>query len=227
MRVDENVFFRQATLRICGTLEIEKTLLTSLDYLAGFMPADLICLQIYEPEANVLRIVSTASRSGRRDANIIIGFDGAAKAVMHKVYERFEQSRWQDAVIVNDPAEDPAARITMEKIFDPDASLLHLVLETADRPLCSVILAAKGKHRYSKEAAQLFSLLKEPFSIAMSNALKYQDVIHLKEALAEDNRFLHRELFALSGDRIIGADSGLKKVMTLVNQVSMSDSSVL
>ena len=37
--MDKNEFFRQATLRICGNLEIEEAMQTLLHYLKAFMPA--------------------------------------------------------------------------------------------------------------------------------------------------------------------------------------------
>ncbi|MCP3952608.1 MAG: AAA family ATPase, partial [Desulfobacterales bacterium] len=68
---------------------------------------------------------------------------------------------------------------------------------------------------------------KEPFSVAMSNALKHREVLHFKELLADDNRFLQHQLLSLSGDQIIGADFGLKSVMEKVRQVAAHDSPVL
>ncbi len=43
----------------------------------------------------------------------------------------------------------------------------------------------------------------------------------------EDNRFLHRELHRLSGDKIIGAEFGLKDVMEKANMASSVESPVL
>ena len=74
---------------------------------------------------------------------------------------------------------------------------------------------------------RLLALLREPFAIALSNALKHQELLELKDILADDNKYLHRELFHVSGDRIIGADEGLREVMDLVRQVASLDSHVL
>jgi transcriptional regulator with GAF, ATPase, and Fis domain len=52
-------------------------------------------------------------------------------------------------------------------------------------------------------------------------------VLRLKDLLADDNRYLHRELRRLSGDEIIGADFGLKTVMEMVRQVASLASPVL
>ncbi len=45
--------------------------------------------------------------------------------------------------------------------------------------------------------------------------------------LADDNRYLHRELFRLAGDEIVGADFGLKGAMEMVRQVASLNSPVL
>jgi len=73
----------------------------------------------------------------------------------------------------------------------------------------------------------LFSMLKEPFAIALSNTLKHQEVLRLKDLLADDNRYLHRELLHLSGDEIVGSDFGLKRVMEMARQVASQTSPVL
>ena len=39
MRIDEKEFFREATLRICGSLELEKALHHCLLYIVDFIPA--------------------------------------------------------------------------------------------------------------------------------------------------------------------------------------------
>jgi transcriptional regulator with GAF, ATPase, and Fis domain len=70
-------------------------------------------------------------------------------------------------------------------------------------------------------------LLNEPFSIALSNFLRFEEVLKLKEMLADDNRFLHQELRSGSGENIIGRDFGLRAVMDMVQRVAPMDSPVL
>jgi hypothetical protein len=45
----EGDFFREATLRICGSLEIEKALWDCFMYLRGYIPADRIYFNVYDP----------------------------------------------------------------------------------------------------------------------------------------------------------------------------------
>jgi len=57
--------------------------------------------------------------------------------------------------------------------------------------------------------------------------LRHQEVIRLKDMLADDNRYLFNELRSVSGDEIIGSDFGLKTVMEMVQQVARLSSPVL
>jgi hypothetical protein len=54
----------------------------------------------------------------------------------------------------------------------------------------------------------------------MVNFLKHQEVLKLKDILADNNRFLRTELQRLSGEDIIGGDFGLRGVMEMVHQVA-------
>jgi transcriptional regulator with GAF, ATPase, and Fis domain len=73
----------------------------------------------------------------------------------------------------------------------------------------------------------LLSLLKEPFAIAMSNALQHREVTKLMNLFADDNRYLLGELRRISGEEVIGANFGLKDVMLMVQKVAAMDSPVL
>jgi formate hydrogenlyase transcriptional activator len=48
--MNENEFFREATLRICGNLEIEDALWECLKYLKTVIPADSMNLSVWEPD---------------------------------------------------------------------------------------------------------------------------------------------------------------------------------
>ena len=65
MESDRNEFFRQATLRICSSLDLEKALFNFLQYISLFMPASKVCLGVFEPSTGTLaglRIVDRAAK---------------------------------------------------------------------------------------------------------------------------------------------------------------------
>ncbi len=91
----------------------------------------------------------------------------------------------------------------------------------------SLALATEGDRKFTQQHADLLALLREPFAIAMSNALRHREVKKLWDILADDNRYLQSELQRLSGDEVIGANFGLKDVMHKVHQVATLNSPVL
>jgi len=61
----------------------------------------------------------------------------------------------------------------------------------------------------------------------MSNALKYREIKQFSKDVETENKELYQELMNASGRRIVGAESGLKAVMTLVKKVSPTNSPVI
>ena len=64
MKIDENEFFRQATLLICGRLEIEEAMADCIRYLNQYIPADKISLELYSPDFSAMRIMAQATPAG-------------------------------------------------------------------------------------------------------------------------------------------------------------------
>jgi transcriptional regulator with GAF, ATPase, and Fis domain len=100
-------------------------------------------------------------------------------------------------------------------------------LATEDGRYGAAVLTTESANCYAAEHARLFQLLEDPFTIAFANALVHREVTRLRDRLADDNRYLHRELLRISGDEIVGADFGLREVMHKVQQVAPTDSQVL
>ncbi len=223
MHTDENEFFRQVTLRICSSLNIELSMSRCLEYLKEFIPLTGIGMGIYEADLNIIRIIAwVAPDDQARPATVI--------PVPDDVWDwlRSEWAKEPEVAIVNDlDRAAPYRQKIMSLIWERNTSLLLMDLELEEERIGGLSLWAKGKNRFTEKHAKMISLLHEPFAIAMSNILKHLEVIRLKDMLADDNRFLHQQLLHLSGDQIIGADFGLKGVMEMVRQVAPLDSPVL
>ncbi|MFA6412221.1 MAG: sigma 54-interacting transcriptional regulator [Syntrophales bacterium] len=102
---------------------------------------------------------------------------------------------------------------------------INLVIE--GNHLGSVVFLADGKGIFKKSHATLVSQLREPFNIAVSNALRYREIVKLKEIVDNENLELSQELRYIKEDEIIGVDCGLKEVMEMVRQVASLKSPVL
>ena len=218
---DKNIFFKQATLLICSSLEIETALWRCRNFIAQYLPADEIYLNIYEPSLGGLRYVARADETGGEKL-------GRCIKLPPNIIQSIESGqRLQDYLILNRPEQDPVGRIIVAELGLQNTSFIALRLRIEGHRLGVIDLFARGKDRFNLDQARLFALLREPFSIAMANALKHQEVIQLKEQLASDNRYLSSELLSKSGDEVVGARAGLKEVMEKVRQVAHLKNTVL
>lgn len=225
--MDKKDFFYDATLNICGHIDIEIALYESLKYLKHFIPVESMNLSVWEPDLQSLRVIARATEEEGQRLETLVTMTDDAKKYMMEMYDRFQAAKWPDADIVNDSTADPGMREIVKQFDLNQSSLMHLILETVDRPLCSVLLITPGKNVYIEEHAMILNMLKEPFSMAMSNALKHREVIKLKELLADDNKYLYSELRKISGSEIIGHKFGLKNTIEKASRAAIVDSPVL
>ena len=218
MKIDENDFFRSATMRICSSLDIEVAMWRAMQYLKDFIPADEMYLHLYEQGLGAMHTIAGATASGGRKMDRITPLPQEVRS---------RAAEFTGMSVINQPELEPGFQFMLGYYGRPDTSALVQLLEVEGQKLGALVLLAEGRGKFSETHARLFSLLKEPFAVAVSNTLKHQELLRLKNLLADDNRYLHRELFHLSGDEIIGADFGLKTVMTMVRQVAPLTSPVL
>jgi transcriptional regulator with GAF, ATPase, and Fis domain len=138
----------------------------------------------------------------------------------------------KDEIVIrvrNQPDQEAGIPEVLERFgLNAKTSLMNMLLKFGKgNQIGSLVLFAEGLNQYTAEHVRLLKLLHGPLAIAISNSLTHQEVIRLKDMLADDNRYLFEELRSVSGDEIIGSDFGLKVVMQMVRQVASLDSLVL
>ncbi len=220
MNIDEKDFFRQVTLRICGSLEIEKALWQCLLYIQDFLPASQMSLHIYHRDVGVVETVANATREGAR----AMALNSQLSDLTRKRIEKQGLNRVRAIPRLGD---DPVCSPVAEKFnaLDLPAVVSDLVLE---RKLLGVLaIFGNGRIPFTEEHLQLVSTINEPFAVALTNSLRYRELQKLRDLLADDNRYLQDELRRMVGEDVIGSDFGLKPVMDLVRQVAPLDSPVL
>lgn len=220
MTVDEKDFFREFTLRICGSLEIEKALWQSLVYIQDFMPAHQMSLHFYHRDSGIVETVAHAT--------LVSGEALSIKTPLSQKARRQVAAQRSIRVRVFDRLRDnPVTRPVAEKFnaLDLPSVFMDLVLEKQMLGVLSVY--SNGLEKFSPDHVRLLSLLNEPCAIALTNFLRYRELKALRDQLADDNRYLQDELRRLSGADVVGADFGLKGVMDLVHYVSPLGSPVL
>jgi len=216
----KNQFFRQVTLRICGSLEIERALHSAFIYIRGFIPADSMSFYIYNAGLGALKSVASTTASGYVNREIQTPLPARAR-------RRLESGSLPQVWVMDRMKDDEIGAPVARSLKLPDCSGMVMILRLEGQELGALFLGADGPAKYNKEHVRLLAQLNEPFALALSNCLRYRELNELKERLADDNRYLHGEMRRLAGEEIIGADFGLKGVMDLIQEVAPLSSPVL
>ncbi|MCI5132051.1 MAG: sigma-54-dependent Fis family transcriptional regulator, partial [Candidatus Electrothrix sp. EH2] len=225
--MDENAFFREAVLRICGNLEIEEGLRDCIAFLAQHIPADSLYLERHAYDIGAMHMVARATADTGEKMDLLISLSQEAKAKMAELTNIWHKGDFPPVFMVNNPTEEPVTRHLLQALEEPPSSIMSLPLALEDQLAGALVVLAKGDNRYTAEHARLYANLKVPFFVAMSNTMKHREILKLKDLLTDDNRYLHGELHRFSADAVVGANFGLKEVMNKVRQVAALNSPVL
>jgi formate hydrogenlyase transcriptional activator len=83
-------------------------------------------------------------------------------------------------------------------------------------------------HNFQPDEIQLLQDVSEIVSIAVSNALAFEEINALKEQLQAENRLLQDEIVQRSiFEEIVGSSQALRKVLIAIDRVAPTDSTVL
>ena len=218
--IDEKDFFREATLRLCSSLDIERALHQCLLYVSQFIPAGQMGFHIYHPDAGEVEMVAMATLKGGEAVSIRI-------AMSREGRKRIETRRMDRLRLIDRLGDDPITGPVADRlrVWESSAVVMDLVLERTMLGIFSVF--DNGAQKFSPAHMQLLSLLDKPCAIALTNFLRYRELRNLKELLADDNRYYQAELNRMAGETVIGAGQGLGQVMEMVRQVSPLESPVL
>ena len=220
LKLYDRNFFWEATMRICGSLNIEKALWQSLLFLQDYIPADEAALLFFDPNKGTVTLNIQADNFGGRLVNYQAAYPPEIRALMEDVnlLEDFVDNRAE---------EHPLAKPILAAMGKSKSSVILVRLIVEDLWIGSVALWAHGWDKFNDEHLRLMKQLKQPFFIALSNSRRYSELLELKDLLADDNRYLQEELQKISGSEIVGADFGLKDVMEKVRRVASLSSPVL
>ena len=226
MRVDEHAFFHQGTLQICSSLDLAESVISSYHFLKDYMPLEGIDYNVYEQDIKSVRIIASHdSKQGNSLAEKLVPLEPEGIAFIEDKQANLDHI--DKTMLARKLDDSPVARELQKAIGVDLASYIVLHLAVKDEKLGVVVAYSSRENAFTQEHADLFALLHDPFAIALSNALRYREVLRLQEMLNDDNRFLRRELHQISGDEIVGQNFGLSQVMEMVRQVAALDSNVL
>jgi formate hydrogenlyase transcriptional activator len=108
------------------------------------------------------------------------------------------------------------------------ASYISLPLLKQDELIGAVTLASFHKQNFSEEDVELLQDASDIVSIAVSNALAFEEIRNLRDQLQVENRALQDEIVQKSiYEEIVGSSSALRTVLSSIDKVAPTDSTVL
>lgn len=225
--VDEKNFFREVTLRICGSPDIEKALWNCLMYIRDHMPVDEIFLSTYERGTGISEILARADIHGGEIVSLKLTITQDIVRLIETAIMTLDLDKSPRVVVADRLGEHPLIAPLVEVTKNADAA----VMVSGPKPdwgmSGGILVANYGGKRYTEDHIRLFSLLNEPFGIAFVNYMRYREVLRLKDMLSDDNRYLQDELRRETGEEVVGSNYGLRQVMDLARQVASLPSPVL
>src|SRR5213596_1622685 len=107
-------------------------------------------------------------------------------------------------------------------------SYISLPLLKRGEMLGAVDFVSFEKRNFDRGEVQLLQDVSEIVSIAVSNALAYEEIKALKEQLQAENRLLQDEIVQRSiYEEIVGSSQSLRNVLAAIDRVAPTDSTVL
>ncbi|MEJ2041163.1 MAG: sigma 54-interacting transcriptional regulator, partial [Desulfosarcinaceae bacterium] len=220
MNIEESIFFREATLRICGSLEIESAMQRCLEYLSRLLPATHLCFHIYDRELGIVETVAMATTDNGRAMALRTPLSSRGR-------QQVREQRSLRIKVVERMGDDAVAGPVVRQLGAEDLSGLILDLALEGEFVGTVSVFSEPDIKFNHHHVRLISLLNEPFAIALANYLRFRELQALRDMLADDNRYLLDELRNMSGAEVVGGELGLKRVMEMVRQVAPLQSPVL
>lgn len=223
--INQNEFFREATLRICSSLDIDQSLSKLFDYLETVIPVDSISLMTIDLDQAEIRTEAQVQREG----SLLIepGWPHKISITPNYIQKLCKRETEGDLALIANYPDDTQEGIVHGFSFSNECSILSLQLHVSENRIGKLVIKKKERNQYTKEHAILLEMIMEPIAIALSNAIQYKELVRVKKRLEEDNLALSIDLMHVSGTEIIGADLGLKDVMAQVRQISQSTSPAL
>ena len=218
--------------RLRVLLEVTNTLVANLD-LRELLTAIATCLRrvleheytslsLYDPASNQLRLhaIDFPKGKGLVQEEMLLPLEGTAAG---------EVFRTRQPLLVS-PANFGRFQADIARRFVEEGlrSACIVPLATSNRMLGTLSLASLREGAFTQEDVDLLTQVANQVAIAVENALAYQEIDELKNKLAEEKLYLEEEIRTEHNfEEIIGESAALKSVLSPVETVAPTDSTVL
>jgi len=213
-------------------LEVNNALVSTLDLhhllsaisacLRRVMNHDYASLALYEPAAHQLRLQALDFPQGKGllQEEMVFPVEGTPSGEV--IVTR------KPLIISGVNLESYEASVSRLFIAEGLHSGCIVPLVTANRTLGTLSLSSLRTGAFNQEDVDLLMRVANQVAIAIENALAYREIAELKNKLADEKLYLEEEIRTeYTFEEIVGESPALKRVLSQVETVAATDSSVL
>lgn len=221
--IKENEFFREFTIRILSSLNTKQALTNVYEYLKRYFPLKSLVFSFYDHQLGAYRIVEGA---------------GDLSVFENKYIWPFPEKLWDEQLKIlkaNKNKSYLAEELYTENVlkavqkYFPKSNYSIIILPICDNDnvIGSLNLRLDSNIEFDKRYIKFLDLVILPASISLLNTCEYQKVLSSRDEIIDSYNFLYSEFAHNSVAKIIGASSGLKNVMKMVQNVAPKKNPVL
>jgi formate hydrogenlyase transcriptional activator len=192
------------------------------EVLARVISFDRVSLSLYDPEANVLRLVTYAGPYRRDDYTPI----GRVLELDDSPVGRAFQSK--KPVLLSD-LEAKRQTSSEERAFGHGfRSLCSLPLIVRDKSIGGITVGSMTKNQYTEADAQFLMEVAKQIAIAVDNMRSYEEIESLKTRFESETVYLQEEIKTEHNfEEIIGQSAPIKQLLRKIEQVAPTETTVL
>src|ERR1039458_5311735 len=207
---------------LVSTLDLHQLLIAISACLRRVMNHDYASLGLYEPEAQQVRLqaLDLPKSKGLLHEEMVFPIEGTPSG---------EVVRTRKPVLISGANLD-SYESSVSRLFVAEGlrSGCIVPLITANRTLGTLSLSSLRPGAFTQEDVHLLVRVANQVAIAIENALAYREIAELKNKLADEKLYLEEEIRTeYAFEEIVGESSALKRVLSQVETVAPTDSSVL
>ena len=229
MTHDENRLVRDITHTLYSSLEIEKSLHETLHLLKAYLPLDLVHVFVLDTSAHTLRYLAeaTSTRGMLIDECVELSSDHFSE-VRNQIHGDVHILNSSESPMLNG-IRDYFRGHLKRSLYSPqrDFSAMTMGFDIVPPLVGGFGLVTGGHNTYRASHAAWMKLIQRPLIGAVLNLLHHRDLECRSERLTTEKKQLEHRLDHPQGGVIIGEDSGLRGVLTMVRRVAALESPVL
>ena len=219
--LESDDFFRETTLRICGSLQIATAIASVFEYFKLHFPIIGLSLIIRDEDLGAIRRIALATDNQEEYPEEILPIPRDLWAQIQIMAATMREPH------VLTPENNELVRKLTALFKMKDRADLILPLWMDDQLRGALSLRASQDGCFTERHIELLAGVSRPVTIALANAIAHDKIRRYRDLLIEDNRFLSNELTSRVGNEIVGSEGGLANVIQMAKQVAPLNNTVL